>query len=206
LTERLSRLRRAVTLASEGAFGDAAELLDGAQRDDLGEVEEVVLSLITEYKIAIALSEVTIEEFRVSKRELLQKLDTIQRQREAIQRLAAPIIDVWDGVITVPLSGVLDDAHAAELTERLLARIQNARTAWVILDLTGVEVVNSSTVGHLIKLAGAVRLMGASCMVTGIQAGMAQTLASVGAPLEGIWPVATLREGLKRCLSRSRRA
>ena len=200
--ERLSRLRSAVTLASEGAFSDAVRLLDSLPRDELGEVERVVRSLISEYKIAIDQSELSIEEFRLSKLELLQKIDTIQEQREAIQRLSAPIIDVWDDVITVPLTGVLDGGRVQELAERLLARIHQVSTAWVILDLTGTHDIDSLIAEHLVKLASAVRLMGAECLVTGMQASVARTLVSLGMPLEGLRPIASLKEGLKYCLSR----
>jgi rsbT co-antagonist protein RsbR len=73
----------------------------------------------------------------------------------------------------------------------------------VILDLTGIDLVDSMVATHLLKLGGAIRLMGAECLLTGMGARIAQTFVALGISLEGILPVATLKEGLKYCLSQS---
>jgi rsbT co-antagonist protein RsbR len=199
--ERLSRLRMAMALAAEGAFEDAAALLESPPQDAFGEVERAARSFISDHRIAVEQSELSIEEFKASKQELLKKLATIEQQRAAIQRLSAPIIDVWDGVVTVPLIGLWDSARAEDLRERLLARIEQMGTPWVILDLTGVDQVDSLITEHLIKLTRAVRMMGAQCLVTGMRAHMAQMLASLGTSLGGLRPILTLKDGLKYCLS-----
>jgi rsbT co-antagonist protein RsbR len=200
--DRLSRLKRAAVLASEGAFSDAIRLLDSPLKDEFSEVEGILRTLIYEYKVSVEHSEVVIEDFRVSRQELQQKLETIERQRKALQELAAPIIDVWDYIITVPLTGVLDSGRAQELTERLLARIHQASTAWVILDLTGIDVVDSTIADHLVKLTSAARLMGAECLLTGVGPRMAQAFVSLETSLEGIRSLASLKAGLQYCLSR----
>lgn len=199
--ERLSRLRTAIALAAEGAFEDAAALLESPPQDAFGEVERAAGSFITDHRIAVEQSELSIEEFKESKQELLKKLATIEEQRAAIQQLSAPIIDVWDGVVVVPLIGLWDGARAHDLRERLLARIEQMGTAWVILDLTGAARVDSEVAGHLIALAGAVRVMGAECLVTGMRAHMAQMVASLGTSLGGLRPIKSLKDGLKYCLS-----
>lgn len=199
--ERLARLRRAVTMASEGEFTDAVELLGAPQQDDFGDVEQSLGAFINDLRLAIEHNDAALDELKTSKLELQQKLATIERQRSAIQELSAPIIDVWDRVLTIPLTGLLDSVRAQELTERLLARIGEASVAWVILDLTGIESVDTSIASHLIKLAGAVRLMGAECLLTGIGPSVAQTFVSLGVELEGLRPMANLREGLKYCLA-----
>jgi rsbT co-antagonist protein RsbR len=201
--ERLSRLRQAVMLASEGAFGDAIALLESLPQDDFGELEEVVRALVAEYRMAVQHTELAIEEFQASKKELQKKVDTVEEQRAAILKLSAPIIDVWDDIITVPLTGVLDSVRVQEIGERLLARVHQARTAWVILDLTGVDVADAPVVSHLMRLASAVRLMGVGCLLTGMRAHVAQALVALGTSLEGLTPVASLKEGLKYCLARS---
>lgn len=198
---RLARLRSAVTLASEGAYADAQRLLDAPSRDEFGEVEQSLGSFISELRIAIDQNSAALDEVRASKRELQKRLATIEQQRAAIQELSAPIIDVWEGVLTIPLTGLLDSARAQELTERLLDRIGQARVTWVIVDLTGIEFVDTSIASHLLKLAGAVRLMGAQCLLTGIGPRVAQTFVSLGVELEGLRSMSDLREGLKYCLA-----
>jgi rsbT co-antagonist protein RsbR len=199
--ERLARLRRAVTMASEGAFTDAAQILGAPQQDEFGEVEQSLCSFITELRLAIEHNDAALDELKTSKLELQQKLVTIERQQAAIQELSAPIIDVWDRVLTIPLTGLFDSTRAQELTERLLARIGQASVAWVILDLTGIESVDTSIASHLINLASAVRLMGAECLLTGIGPSVAQTFVSLGVEMEGLRPMPNLREGLKYCLA-----
>ena len=199
--ERLARLRRAVTMASEGAFTDAAQILGAPQQDEFGEVEQSLCSFINDLRLAIEHNDAALDEIKVSKLELQQKLATIERQQAAIQELSAPIIDVWDRVLTIPLTGLFDSTRAQELTERLLARIGQASVAWVILDLTGIESVDTSIASHLINLARAVRLMGAECLLTGIGPSVAQTFVSLGVEMEGLRPMPNLREGLKYCLA-----
>src|SRR5262249_49654742 len=122
--EALVRLQRAVTLASEGAFSAALDLLETTSPRAGGELEGSVRSLIADFKLAIEQHEFSIEELAAaSKRELEHKIDLIEAQRETIQRLSAPIIDVWDGIVMVPLTGIPDIRHTEELTERLLARV-----------------------------------------------------------------------------------
>lgn len=200
---RLARVREALSRAAEGDFDAALGRLDGAPADEFGEIERAVRSLIIDFRLAIEQNSISIEEFSASKRELLDKLDTIEAQHAAIQRLSAPIIDVWDGVVTVPLSGVLDRSGAQELTARLLAQIRREHTAWVILDLTGATQLDREIAERLLRLASAVRLMGARCMVTGIGPQMAQILVSLGVSTDALRPVATLKEGLKLCMSRA---
>lgn len=199
---RLSRMRKAVALASEGAFTEAADLLTREMDDDFGAVEETLRSFVTELKLAIEQTDVAMDELLSSKRALQAQVATIERQRIAIKELSAPIIDVWDGVLTVPLVGVIDSARMVELTERLLARIAQAHVAWVIIDLTGVDLVDTAIANHISKLAAAVRLMGARCLLAGIGAHVAQAFVALDIPMDALRVVATLRDGLRLCLAK----
>ncbi len=202
-TARLARLRDAVDRAAQGAFAEARQVLDDAPDDELGAVERAVSGLIHDFRLAIEQNALAIDDFCASKRELLDKLDMIEAQHAAIQKLSAPIIDVWDGVVTVPLSGVLDRTGARELTAALLAWIHRERTAWVIVDLTGATRLDQEIAEHLLRLSSSARLMGARCMVTGIGPQVAQIMASLGISTDDLHPVATLKEALRRCMSRA---
>lgn len=199
-TERLLRLQRATTLAAEGSFGEALELLEDSSQGALGELERALRSLIADYKLAIEQNAFAIAEFSATRRELEQKIETIDEHRETIQRLSAPIIDVWEGVVTVPLTGTPDERHTNELTARLLTRIASTHIAWVILDLTGTPQIDTMIASQLVKLSQAIRLMGADCLITGLGAEVAKTLVSLGVSLQGVRSIATLKEALKYCL------
>jgi rsbT co-antagonist protein RsbR len=199
----LARLRDALNAAVDGDFAGALHRLGAALPGPTTEVDQAARALIGDYRTLVAQHSFAIDEFLAAKHELHRKLDTIQQQHAAIQKLSAPIIDVWDGVVTVPLSGDIDSAYAEELAARLLARIERSRVAWVIVDLTGAAQLDTQLANHLLQLSRAIRLMGAQCLVTGIGPQAAQTLVSLGVSLEGLRPLASLRDGLKFCLSRS---
>jgi rsbT co-antagonist protein RsbR len=125
----------------------------------------------------------------------------IEQQEEVIHALLAPVLEVWDGVLAVPLVGELDDLRAAAITEVLLARVAGGRCQFVILDLTGVELVDARTADMLVRIVQSVRLLGAKTIVTGIRPRVAQALVAAGAELGGIVTRANLREGLRYCLA-----
>lgn len=202
--DRLARLRNAVTLASEGAYEAAAGLLGAGIDDGFGAIEQALQTFIVELRVAIQQSEMTLDDLIASKKELQTKLHTIESQRATIRELSSPLIDVWEGVITVPLIGVLDTGRVKELTEHLLARITSARTRWILLDMTGIDGVATNLAADLMQLARAVQLMGAQCLLTGIRPQVARTFIEFGFRLDELRPMATLKDGIEFCIARQR--
>lgn len=136
-----------------------------------------------------------------AEREQREHLATIERQRDAIRELAVPIINVWEGVLALPVVGALDSSRASEVMERLLAKIVETRAAYAIVDLTGVEVVDTSAANHLLKIISAVELLGSRAMVTGIRPAVAQTMIGLGVDLSGIRTKSTLKDALEACIA-----
>lgn len=87
------------------------------------------------------------------------------------------------------------------MTAVLLQRITEARARCVILDVTGVEVVDAGTADHFLRLVGATRLVGAFCVITGISPTMAETMTELGVELSGARTLGSLKEGLKACFA-----
>lgn len=131
-----------------------------------------------------------------------QRLATIERQRLAIADLSAPIIDVWDGVIALPVVGLVDTERSLEMTERLLQRIAETGAESVIVDLTGVETVDTMTANHLLQMIRAASLLGAFSVLSGISPQIAQTLVQLEIEMVEITTVRNLKEALKTCLRR----
>ena len=132
--------------------------------------------------------------------ELADKLATIDRQRAAISRLSSPIIQVWEGVLTVPIIGAIDPQRAQDLLENLLAAVIRVRARYAILDLTGADDVDSSAVDHFTKIVRAVELLGARCILTGIKPAVAQTMTALGVDMSRMLTMATLADALQSCL------
>ncbi|WP_282417836.1 PAS domain-containing protein [Polyangium sp. 15x6] len=145
---------------------------------------------------------VNITEAHHAKKEIEAKLALIERQQEVILNLETPVIQVWDHVLTLPMVGVVDSRRAARVTDDLLAAVSRTQARFAILDLTGVEVVDTATAGHMLNILSAVRLLGAEGIITGIRPTVAQTMVSLGLDLTRVRTLATLRDGLSFAIRR----
>jgi rsbT co-antagonist protein RsbR len=122
---------------------------------------------------------------------------TVRVQQEAIRQLSTPVLQVREGLLILPMIGELDSERARQLTEQLLHAIRETRARIVVLDITGVPAVDSAIANHLIQTVEAARLMGATAIVTGLSAEVAQTLVSLGVGLEKLTTVGDLQGGIE---------
>jgi anti-anti-sigma factor len=137
-----------------------------------------------------------------TERELRQKLEVIERQAATIRALATPIIRVWDEILCLPVIGTVDSQRTADMMSSLLTAIQREQARYAIVDLTGVEVVDTSTADHLIRLFKAARVLGVEGVLCGIQPAVAQTIVALGMDLGQVRTTRTLQEALRWCLAR----
>jgi rsbT co-antagonist protein RsbR len=128
--------------------------------------------------------------------------ETIDKQRFAIQTLSTPVLQLWKDVIAVPVIGVVDTQRSTELMEKLLSTVVERHARYVILDITGVDIVDTKTADHFVKVIGAAQLLGAQCILTGIQPAVAQTLVEIGVDLSSMTTLRSLEDGLRECLKR----
>ncbi len=122
---------------------------------------------------------------------------TIRDQAEVIHDLSTPVLRVRDGLLIAPIIGTIDTARARQLTEQLLNAIRTNRARVVVMDITGVPVVDSNVANHLIQTVQAARLMGARVIITGISSEIAQTLVRIGVDLAQFDTVGDLQEGIE---------
>ena len=127
-----------------------------------------------------------------------------ERAQEATLRaLSTPLLPIARGVVVMPLVGAIDEKRAEQVLEILLQGIVAHRASMVILDVTGVLVVDAQVAGALVMAARAVSLLGAQVVLTGIQPTTARTLVELGADLGGILVRSTLESGISYALARS---
>ncbi|WP_434417313.1 STAS domain-containing protein [Nannocystis pusilla] len=105
-------------------------------------------------------------------------------------------------MITLPIVGLIDSVRTAEIMDNLLQTVARTRARFAILDLTGVEVVDTGTASHLIGMIQAIRLLGAEGILTGIHPVIAQTIVSLGVDLTRVGVHAKLRDALQYCITR----
>lgn len=132
--------------------------------------------------------------------------DLIARLRVAVKELSTPVLEVWDGILALPVVGVVDSQRGAEMTERLLNELTRTRARFVLIDLTGVDILDTGTAARFVQLSRAVELLGAKCVLTGIRPAVAQALVHLDVGFGALVTMHNLKHGLHYCLSRLRGA
>jgi DNA-binding LacI/PurR family transcriptional regulator/anti-anti-sigma regulatory factor/putative methionine-R-sulfoxide reductase with GAF domain len=126
--------------------------------------------------------------------------EVIEAQQQAIQELSTPIIPILEGVIIVPLIGTIDTMRARDVTRNILTGIREHQAHVVIIDITGVPIVDSGVAAYLNKTIQAARLKGARAIVTGISEAVAETIVDLGIDWSGIETLGDLKTGLRAAL------
>lgn len=198
-SERLEAVIEALSYASVDEFDSCLALLQRAsdEKDEFSELETAFSIFVRELAEAKKELNRTLAQQEAINRELEAKLETIEMQQAAIRELSTPIIEVWAGVLCLPVVGVVDSQRSAEMTETLLETIVAKQARMAIVDITGIDVMDTKTADHFIKMARAVRLLGAECIVSGINPGIAQTLTHIGVDLTGVRTLRSLRDALQ---------
>jgi rsbT co-antagonist protein RsbR len=130
-----------------------------------------------------------------------QAEERLKRQAQEIMEMATvPAVQVWEGVVLVPLIGMLDSARTQQLMERLLHKVTETGSPFAILDITGVPTIDTQTAQHLIETISAVRLLGAEVILTGVRPAIAQTLVHLGIDLSNVITRASLAAGLRTAM------
>ena len=131
--------------------------------------------------------------------------EVITRQQQELLELSTPVVELWEGILALPLIGTLDSARTQIVMESLLQRIVTSGAEIAIIDITGVPTVDTLVAQHLIKTISAARLMGADCILSGIRPQIAQTIVHLGLELNVV-SKATMADALALALRRSGKA
>lgn len=136
--------------------------------------------------------------------ELDEKLRLIDQQQADIRQLSSPVLEVWDGVLAVPLVGAMSHTQLHELTERLLHAVASSRAKHVLVDATGLTGLDPQAADELLKLVGATRLLGARCVLTGLSPAAAQAMVALDIALGSTTTMASVRDALRAIVQQSR--
>ncbi|HEX7065516.1 MAG TPA: STAS domain-containing protein [Bacillales bacterium] len=126
--------------------------------------------------------------------------DTVSSQRTALKELSAPLIPVFEGISVMPLIGAIDTERAKLIMENLLDGVIEHGSQVVLIDITGVPIVDTMVAHHIIQAAEAVRLIGARCILVGIRPEIAQTIITLGIDLSDFLTKSTLKKGMQAAL------
>jgi rsbT co-antagonist protein RsbR len=128
---------------------------------------------------------------------VFERARVIRQQQDAIRELSTPVLQIRDRLLLLPIIGVIDTHRARLITEGLLNAIRAARAKVVVMDVTGVATIDSKVANHLIQTVTAAKLMGATIIVTGLSADVAQSLVALGIDLTKLNTVGDLQGGLE---------
>ena len=129
--------------------------------------------------------------------------EVIRRQQEEMLELSTPVVQLWEGIVALPLIGTLDSGRTSVVMETLLQTIVETHSELAIIDITGVPTVDTLVAQHLLKTVAAARLMGADCIISGIRPQIAQTMVHLQIDLSSVTTKATMAEALRFALKRS---
>lgn len=138
----------------------------------------------------------TIEVFQTTRESV------ISRQQQEMLELSTPVVELWNGLLALPLIGTLDSERTQIVMQNLLEAIVEKRADLAIIDITGVPTVDTLVAQHLLKTVAAARLMGADCIISGIRPQIAQTIIHLGVDLAGVMTKATLADAFQLALKK----
>lgn len=126
----------------------------------------------------------------------------IAEQTDALLQMSTPVAAIWDGILLLPIVGVIDSARANEIMNSILTKILETHAKVIILDISGVAVVDTAVANHLIKITKASKLMGCDCNITGMSPAVAQTIVELGVDTQTIATTANLHDSLRMSFSK----
>jgi rsbT co-antagonist protein RsbR len=126
----------------------------------------------------------------------------IARQQEELIELSTPVVQLWDGILALPLIGTLDSDRTQVVMESLLERLVATGSSIAVIDITGVPTVDTLVAQHLLKTVAAAQLMGADCIISGIRPQIAQTIVHLGIDLSSVATKASLADAFGLALRR----
>ena len=195
----MSRARMGFTPSETATFVFSFKqpLYDRLRDDFAGDAEALQEGLWAATVLLDRLGLFTIETYQKAREEV------IRRQSDELTELSTPVVELWDGILALPVIGTLDSARTQTVMENLLEKIVQTGATHAILDITGVPTVDTLVAQHLLKTVSAARLMGAECIISGIRPQIAQTIVHLGVNLGDVTTKSTLADAFSVALQRS---
>ncbi len=128
--------------------------------------------------------------------------DTLTAQSQSLLEMSTPVTHIWDGILLLPLVGLIDSRRARDVMNATLEKISQSQARVFILDISGVGVVDTAVANHLIKISRATRLMGCESVISGVSPSIAQTIVDLGIEVGDVKTTATMKDALATAFRR----
>lgn len=186
-------------LVLQGKEDDAQDDVD--RRDELGILANMVNRVSRELRNSRRRDQRQREELEERLRELRSAYVTQEGLLATIRELSTPILNIYDGVLLLPIVGGLDNSRANLVLNALLHTIETTRSQVVILDITGVPAMDTYVANVLLQAARATSLLGAQVILCGISPEVAQVVVGLGINLSALRPSSDLQQALQQALT-----
>jgi rsbT co-antagonist protein RsbR len=212
-------LRRFIVRPIEGlsaaanvvASGDFTQAVLVTSADEIGKLQASFNQMVTNLdaqRTQVAEQQHALEQRAIELQQTLGDLSASSREREqlsqSMRELSTPVLPIFKGILVMPLIGVIDTQRAVLLTQALLSATERYHAAMVILDVTGVPLIDTAVARGLLQAAQAIRLLGAQTILVGLRPELAQTIISLGVNLVGLVTRADLQSGLTYAMQKRR--
>jgi rsbT co-antagonist protein RsbR len=122
--------------------------------------------------------------------------ETLTTQTRSLMEMSTPVTEIWEGILLLPIVGLIDSKRASDVMHAALAKISDTQARIFILDISGVGVIDTAVANHLFKITRATRLMGCVCTISGVSPTIAQTIVDLGIDVGDVNTTATMRDAL----------
>jgi rsbT co-antagonist protein RsbR len=185
------------------AHGDLQPDIRVTSNDEIGRLQAAFNAMVATIQQQIQgreeqvrVAEAARDDAAAARNEIAHQLATVEAQRAVINEMSVPILPLTATALVLPLVGVLDSTRLQIFQERLLHSLEISAVHHVILDITGVPLVDSQVAQGLIKAIQAARLLGSEVVLVGIRPEVAQAIVNLGIHLDGVMTYSTLQSGI----------
>ena len=140
---------------------------------------------------------------RIEEEQRNERDSVIAAQAQSLAELSTPVTEVWKGILLLPIVGIVDSRRARDIMSSVLESISRTQARHIILDISGVNVVDTAVANHFIKISKATQLMGCRCSISGLSPAIAQTIVELGIDVGTVSTTATMRDALLDAFRRS---
>lgn len=139
-------------------------------------------------------------------KQAMEEAEEAARVREelhqSLQEMSTPVTPIWDGILLLPLVGIIDSMRTADVMNKSLTKIAETRARVFVLDIAGVATVDTGVANQLIKITKATQFMGCEAIISGVSPAIARTMVELGVSVGDIRTTATLRDAFEIALKR----
>jgi rsbT co-antagonist protein RsbR len=128
--------------------------------------------------------------------------EALTEQADSMLAMSTPVTEIWDGILFLPIVGLIDSHRAREVMNSTLAKISETQAQVFILDISGVGVVDTAVANNLFRITRATKLMGCESIISGVSPAIAQTIVDLGIDVGRIRTTATMRDALALSFTR----